>query len=86
MKVGDGVAGPEEPLQLLRVRRRGRCLWAASATASGTGLREGRRFASPSPGSLPVSWERRSDPNVKRSESSEGKLGQGWGWGRGLLQ
>lgn len=23
MKVGDGVAGPEEPLQLLRVRRMG---------------------------------------------------------------
>lgn len=86
MKVGDGAAGPEEPLQLLRVWLMGsmpvgtkRCFLGyvlACVCVCGGGC-----FASPSPGCMPISWERISDPNIKEVSAPGREVRAGWGWG-----
>lgn len=73
MKVGDGAAGPEEPLQLLRVWLMGsmpvgteRC--CLGAVFAGRGV----VFPPPSPGCVPIICESLSDPNIKEVRAWKG--------------
>lgn len=69
--------GPQGPLQLLRVWRMGWMPWAPSAAAEGSCLRAAEVLAGVvclplSPGCLPISWERLSDPHIKEVRAWEG--------------